>query len=185
MMAAGLRGILASAGAWAREARGNPLFLRGLAGAAALATFDRLTKLWVVEGLRLPEQPGGRIEVLPFFDLTYVENTGMSFGLLAGAASSRIFLSILSVAIALALVVWLGRVRRSLLAAGLALIIGGAVGNLIDRAAFGYVIDFLDFSGLYFPWVFNVADAAINIGLAVLVFDWWREGREKAGAEGS
>ena len=68
------------------------------------------------------------------------------------------------------------------MALGLALILGGALGNLWDRVTLGHVVDFLDFSGLYFPWVFNVADASINIGIALLLFDAWRTGRaEKKG----
>ncbi|MGE0408952.1 MAG: signal peptidase II [Amphiplicatus sp.] len=158
---------------WRAAAAKNPLFRRGLAGAAAIALLDQAVKYWIVDILRLPQR--GKIELSGIFDLTYVQNRGASFGMLAGGAGSRIFLSLLSLVVAGFLIAWLARLARPLAAAAVALIIGGAVGNLVDRARFGYVVDFLDFSGLYFPWVFNVADAAINVGVALLILDWLRE----------
>jgi signal peptidase II len=169
------------AAGWFAEARANPLFLFGLAGAGAVAALDQATKYWVVRVLDLPSQlkacdlkPGEfcrQISLSPIFDLTYVENRGASFGMLAGGMASRILLSSISIAIATVMVVWLGRLNRRFAAAGAGLIIGGAIGNLYDRVRYGYVVDFLDFSGLMFPWVFNVADAAINVGFACLIID--------------
>lgn len=154
---------------WWAAARSNKFFWRGLAGAAAVIVLDQATKLWIVHGLGLPEL--GRIEISGIFDLSYVENRGASFGMLSGM---RWLLSVISVCVAIALTVWLGRLKRPIAAAGVAFIIGGALGNLYDRIAYGYVVDFLDFSGLYFPWVFNVADTAINVGIAFLLLDAWK-----------
>lgn len=154
---------------WWRAARANPLFLRGLIGAAIIAIADQAAKFWIVNIVDLPAKR--RIEISGIFDLTYVENRGASFGMLAGGMASRVFLSLISIAIASAMVVWLGRLKRPVAASGAALIIGGAAGNLYDRVRYGYVVDFLDFSGLLFPWVFNVADMAINIGFGCLILD--------------
>lgn len=154
---------------WLAEARANPLFLYGLVGAASVAILDQASKFWIVNIIELPIKR--RIEISPIFDLTYVQNRGASFGMLAGGLASRIVLSSISIAIAAIMVVWLGRLRRRFAAAGAALIIGGALGNLHDRVRYGFVVDFLDFSGMMFPWVFNVADTAINIGFACLILD--------------
>jgi signal peptidase II len=155
--------------AWVADARANPLFACGLVAAAAVAILDQATKFWIVNIVDLPMKR--RIEISPIFDLTYVQNRGASFGMLAGGMASRILLSTISIAIATMMVVWLGRLKRRFAAAGASLIIGGAIGNLYDRVSYGYVVDFLDFSGLMFPWVFNVADAAINVGFACLILD--------------
>lgn len=158
--------------AWRREAFANPWFLYGLGGAVAIAMLDQLSKFWIVDVLKLPQR--GKIELSSIFDLTYVQNYGASFGLLAGGLGSRILLSIISTAVALGLMVWLGQLKRPVAAIGVSFIIGGALGNLYDRVAYGFVVDFLDFSGLYFPWVFNIADAAINVGVACLLLDAWQ-----------
>lgn len=154
---------------WIAAAKSNPLFARGLIGAAAVAILDQASKFWIVNIVELPVHR--RIEISAIFDLTYVQNRGASFGMLAGGTASRIVLSVISIAIAGVMVAWLGRLKRGFAAAGAALIIGGAIGNLHDRIRYGYVVDFLDFSGLMFPWVFNVADAAINVGFACLILD--------------
>lgn len=168
---------------WLAAAKANPLFAAGMMGAAAIALFDQAAKLWIVHGVKLAERPGRRIEVSGVFDLSYVQNYGASFGMLAGGALSRVILSAISLTVAGWLTLWLGRLDRRWAATGVAFIVGGAVGNLIDRVRLGYVVDFLDFSGLYFPWVFNVADAAINVGVACLLLDAWLT-REKGGAAG-
>ena len=166
---------------WLATARANPLFRIGLAVAFVVAVLDQATKYWIVNIVELPSKlkicdlkPGEfcrQISVSAIFDLTYVENRGASFGMLAGGMGSRILLSTISIVIASVMVVWLGRLKRGFAAAGASLIIGGAIGNLHDRLRYGYVVDFLDFSGLMFPWVFNVADAAINVGFACLILD--------------
>lgn len=183
---AGLPEIRERVARWAGKARRNSLFAPSLAAAAGIALVDQLTKAWIVNGIALPARAGGRIELTPVFDLTYVQNYGASFGMLSGGLVSRLILSTISVGVAAALTIWLARINRRLTAAGVALIIGGALGNLVDRASLGYVVDFLDFSGLYFPWVFNIADAAINIGVVLLLLDAWltRDGKG-AGKGGS
>ena len=157
------------AAAWFADARANPLFLRGVIVAVIVAALDQATKFWVVNVVDLPIKR--HIEISSIFDLTFTCNRGASFGMLAGGLGSRVLLSSISIAIATVMLVWLGRLKRRFAAAGAALIIGGALGNLHDRLRYGCVTDFLDFSGLMFPWIFNVADAAINVGFACLIID--------------
>ena len=96
----------------------------------------------------------------------------MSFGLFGGGGVfTRIALTLLAIGVAGFVMHWVGRLDRRVAAIGAALIVGGALGNAIDRMVHGFVVDFLDFSGLYFPWKFNVADAAINVGVAFLATD--------------
>lgn len=131
---------------------------------------DQLTKAWMISGLELMEMR--HIQVLPpIFNLTWVENRGVSFGLF-GDGSARWFLSIFSVVVAGALGWWALRADRRLLITALGLVMGGALGNVIDRIRFGYVVDFIDVSGIgFFPWIFNVADSAITIGVILLIWD--------------
>lgn len=183
---AGIGELAKIAGRWAAQARANPLFAPAAVAALTIAVVDQLSKAWIVHGLDLPGQPGGRVEISAIFDLTYVQNYGASFGMLAGGVVSRIVLSAISVGVSAALFVWLARIGRRITAAGVALIIGGAIGNLIDRVSLGYVVDFLDFSGLRFTWVFNIADASINIGVALLLLDaWLTRGDRGAGPDGA
>ena len=138
--------------------------------AAAVIVLDQLAKFWVLEVFRLAER--GSVEVLPFFRLSMVWNRGVSFGLLQAEVDlARWGLALFSTAVAVALAWWARKVVRPLLAVALGLVIGGAVGNMIDRVRFGAVADFLDFSQLFFPWVFNVADSAITVGVLLLIFD--------------
>jgi signal peptidase II len=138
--------------------------------AAAIIVVDQITKSWVLSGLQL--QLGRPLEVLPIFNLTLVYNRGVSFGLFQspeGQEAIRWTLAVFSLVVAVGLIVWVRKVIKPLTAVAIGLIIGGALGNLIDRVRFGYVVDFLDFSGLHFPWVFNVADSGITIGVALLL----------------
>ena len=101
-----------------------------------------------------------------------VHNAGVSFGLLrADAALGRWALALFSFAVAAGLAWWARKAARPLGATALGLVMGGAVGNAVDRVRVGVVTDFLDFSGLHFPWVFNVADSAITVGVALLVLE--------------
>lgn len=146
-------------------------FSFGIGVALLVVCLDQAAKLWVVVGLRLPEL--GKVELSPIFDLSFVQNFGVSFGLLrAGTGVERWGLIALSLAIAGFFLSWLRSVERGLPAAALGLVVGGAVGNVIDRIRYGYVVDFLDFRGLLFPWVFNVADAAITVGAGLLMLDF-------------
>ncbi|MFT4956452.1 MAG: signal peptidase II [Brevundimonas sp.] len=138
--------------------------------AAAVIVLDQITKAWMLYGLHIREV--GQIRVLePIFNLTFVLNRGVSFGLLTGGETGRWLLTVFSIAVAGLLAFWATRADRRLLITAIGLIMGGALGNVIDRIRFGGVVDFLDFSGLYFPWVFNVADSAISIGVVLLIAD--------------
>jgi signal peptidase II len=138
--------------------------------AAAVIVLDQITKAWILYGLHLREV--GQIPVLePIFNLTFVLNRGVSFGLLTGGETGRWLLTVFSIVVAGLLAFWATRADRRLLITAIGLIMGGALGNVIDRIRFGGVVDFLDFSGLYFPWVFNVADSAISIGVVLLIAD--------------
>jgi signal peptidase II len=113
--------------------------------------------------------------VLPILDITLMHNVGAAFSFLATASGWQRWLFIgLAVAVSIAIVAWLWRMPRShrLLAGGLALVLGGAVGNVIDRIRLGYVVDFIHFhwDRAYFP-AFNVADSAITVGAACLLLD--------------
>ncbi|PHS26942.1 MAG: signal peptidase II [Robiginitomaculum sp.] len=144
----------------------------GLALAAIVLLLDQLTKYWVLNILKLREQPLGHIELSNVFDLTFVWNRGVSFGLFqADSILGRLLLSAFALGVMAVMVVWLWRAERRLMAVALGLIIGGAFGNLIDRLRFGAVVDFVDFSDIHFIWVFNVADASITIGVIVMLVD--------------
>lgn len=139
----------------------------------ALAVFvlDRLSKWWIVEVYDLPER--GSVAVLPFFSLTMVWNQGISLGLFqADSDLGRWLLIGVTGAISLALAVWLARVETRLLAVAIGLVLGGAVGNIIDRLIYPGVADFFHFHafGASF-YVFNVADSAISIGVVLLLWD--------------
>ncbi len=110
--------------------------------------------------------------ILPgLFDLTMVRNTGVSFGLFGGGGA-RWVLAVFSIIVAGGLIWWATQANRRLLISAIGLVIGGAIGNAIDRVRFGYVIDFIDVSGLgFFPWVFNIADSAITVGVVLLILD--------------
>lgn len=141
----------------------------GLAGLTVV--LDQLSKAWF---LSLHLAPAERLPVIPpIFYLASVANDGVSFGLLkAHNGPMRWVLVGLALVVAGILADYARKTTRPLIAAALGLIIGGAVGNnLIDRVRYGSVVDFLDFSGLYFPWVFNVADSAITVGVVLLIAD--------------
>ena len=125
----------------------------------------------------------GRIDVLPFFDLNMVWNRGISFGIGQSEGVMRWLLVILTTAIAIGFTIWLIRASRRFTGIALALVIGGAFGNVIDRVRFGAVVDFLDFSGIlrpyFFNYVFNVADAAISVGAVLLFADQFLMSRQE------
>ncbi len=142
---------------------------------------DQITKALVARSLSLYES----IELLPVLSLTHLHNTGAAFSMLADAAGwQRWFFVILGIVVSVVLMVWLRRMRsneQTLLAIGLSLILGGALGNVIDRVWLGYVIDFVhvhwDRIGFSFA-AFNVADTAISIGAGCLLLDAFMEGRK-------
>jgi len=142
----------------------------GLAIAALVILLDQLSK-WLI--LAVVMQPPRVIEVTGFFNLVLTLNTGVSFGLLGGDATWRPWiLSGLSLVIAAALLVWLRRQRHWLPALAIGLIVGGAIGNVVDRLRFGGVVDFLDFHLAGWHWyTFNLADSAISVGVVLLLAD--------------
>lgn len=130
---------------------------------------DQLVK-WLVISSGLKQ--AGQITVLPFFNLTWVENYGVSLGMLtARSDATRWLLVALTAAIAAGVAVWIFREKLRADALALALVLGGALGNIVDRVRFGYVVDYADLHfGAFQPFlVFNIADAAITIGVLLLV----------------
>jgi signal peptidase II len=148
---------------------------------AAIVLLDQLSKLLVVRDMRL----GQSVPILPgFFDLTFVLNPGAAFSLFA-TLPERIrnpFFVLISIAAAVLIVVYRSRYLREnrLASASLSLVLGGAIGNLIDRLRYGVVVDFLDAHVADYHWpVFNVADSAISVGVTLLllemILEWRRE----------
>lgn len=151
---------------------------------AIVMVLDQWSKQWIVDNYRLFEPH----PVLSVLDITRLHNTGAAFSFLAGAGGwQRWFFTGLALVISIAIVRWLrgiDRARQKLLVIGLSLVLGGAVGNVIDRLRYGYVVDFIHahWGTAYFP-AFNVADAAISIGAGLILLDalWdWRRGSQKA-----
>jgi signal peptidase II len=139
--------------------------------ALAVVLVDQIAKACVLSYSAQPDV--GPTPLTPFLDLTLRWNKGISFSLFArDSASAQAALLVLTLAVVGLLAWWLFRSRSLLPAAGLGLIIGGALGNAIDRLAHGAVVDYLDLHafGRHF-FVFNIADAAINIGVALLILD--------------
>lgn len=143
---------------------------RGLVFAGIVFVLDQLLKWAMVGPLALPER--GQIEILPIFNFTWVQNFGVSLGLLtADTHMGRWALVALTGAIAVGVLVWLWREQNRSEALALGAILGGALGNILDRARLGYVVDFADLHfGEWRPFlVFNLADAAITLGVLVLL----------------
>jgi signal peptidase II len=144
---------------------------------AAVIALDQATKFLVTRFFEMYE----RVEVLPVLDFTLLHNTGAAFSMLANASGwQRPFFIVLGLVVSVMLVVWIWRSPRGdkLLPVALALILGGALGNVIDRVRFGYVVDFIHahWGAAYFP-AFNIADSAITVGAALLIIDAFREKR--------
>lgn len=136
-----------------------------------LLGLDQLTKQLVHQNMALYDS----IELLPFFNLTYVRNYGAAFSFLSDAGGwQRWFFTILAVVISTVIAVWMSRLPRQQIKLGLALslVFAGAIGNLIDRSIYGYVIDFfhLYYQTWHYP-AFNIADSAICIGAALIIWD--------------
>ena len=145
---------------------------RTAAYVTALAIFivDQLTK-WIVS-VPLALQARGQIEILPIFNLTWVENNGISLGLLnATTPTGRWMLVAMTAAIAIGVAWWIVKEEKRGDQLALSLVLGGALGNIVDRVRHGYVVDFADLHfGAFRPFlVFNVADAAISIGVVILL----------------
>jgi len=144
---------------------------RGLATALALFLVDQVIK-WAITGPMGLRSLGDVREIMPIFNLRFVPNYGISLGLLtADSNASRWALVAMTGAIALAVAFWMTRERNPVDQVALGCVLGGALGNILDRVRFGYVVDFADLHfGEWRPFlVFNVADAAITIGVLVLL----------------
>lgn len=145
--------------------------IRWFAIAAVVLLVDQLTKYWIVSGF----YHGQSVTITSFFNLVLVHNEGAAFSFLSEAGGwQRWFFTGISAVVSLVIIVWITRLpkQRWLESLALALVLGGALGNLYDRMVLGYVIDFLDFhwSGKHWP-AFNVADSAICVGAILLIWD--------------
>ena len=145
---------------------------RGLSVAAAAAVLDQLTKALVLAFFGEAGCAVHRLVVTSFLDLVLTCNAGVSFGMFNRSGLSSAIFAVAAAAIVVVLTLWLRRVRVTLLAVAIGLIIGGAVGNVIDRLRFGAVIDFLYFhAGAWYWPAFNLADTAICLGVAAMLLD--------------
>ena len=154
---------------------------RWLALSLAIVAADLATKAWVESAFA----PGEVREVTPFFNLVLMHNSGAAFSFLADAGGwQRWFFTAITIAVSAAIVVMLRRHHRNAtLALALALVLGGALGNLWDRLTLGHVVDFVQLhaAGYYWP-AFNVADSAITVGVVILIWDSLRPGAATGGA---
>ena len=145
----------------------------GFAVAGLVFVFDQLTKYVVTYPLDLRNQPDKEMHLLDFFGLRWGENYGVSMGFLtANSATGRWLLVALTAAISIGVTLWLWREKRRDDTIALAFVLGGALGNIVDRVRYGFVLDFADLHfGEWRPFlIFNVADAAITIGVLLLLF---------------
>jgi signal peptidase II len=151
----------------------------GLAVAAATLVIDQAHKWWMMIVYRIEDK--GRVTVTPFLDLVFVKNLGISYGIGAGALGQAA-LAVFAILAVLALTVWLARgANNRLIAGSLGLIIGGAIGNAIDRLHLGGVADFFLLHAFGYSWyVFNIADVAIVAGVVGLLYDSFRASRPDA-----
>ena len=162
------------------EAPGRkPSFGIWIAISTMVVLFDQLTKWAILKWVQYGDPP---IPINPFLQLTHRRNPGAAFSFLADAGGwQRWFFIALATSVSVVIAVWLWRLRvagQTVLASGLALVLGGALGNVIDRIRFGYVIDFIEvpnyfgflIGGTWFP-AFNIADSAITVGAVLLIID--------------
>jgi signal peptidase II len=156
----------------------EPTGWRWLPLTGVVIVLDQITKWFIVDRFELYE----RVRILPVLDITRMHNPGAAFSFLAGESGwQRWLFTALALGVGIAIVIWMGRLKagsQRMLAAALSLILGGAVGNLIDRMRFGHVVDFI-----YVHWqekpfpAFNIADSSITIGACLLLLDAFLESR--------
>ena len=159
---------------------------RGFAAAFVAVVLDQVTKYLVLDYFREPGCGGHSVTVNSFLDVVITCNRGVSFGMFnRGHEFSALVFSLAAAAIVMVLIYWLSRVRSSYLAVAIGLIIGGAIGNVIDRLRLGGVVDFLYFhvGSWYWP-AFNLADSAICIGVVAMLLDGVLGHREVGQAKG-
>ena len=157
----------------------------GFIVALVIFALDQLATWWVTGPLGI-DQVGDQLVLLPIFNLTYTENQGISLGLLnATNPVGRWMLVAVTAAIAVGVAVWIGREKHRLDQAALGMVLGGALGNILDRTRFGYVVDFADLHfGDFRPFlVFNVGDAAISIAVVILLLRAFLTPKEPAKGE--
>ena len=149
---------------------------------ALTLVLDQASKLAVDGSMQLFES----IPLIPYFNLTYVHNTGAAFSFLAQAGGwQRWLFAGLAVVMSSIIAVWLHRLQKheTLMAVALSLVLGGAIGNLIDRVSYGYVIDFLDVYYQDWHWpAFNIADSAICVGVGLMLLESFGVGRKAVDA---
>ena len=158
----------------------------GFAVALAIFALDQLVK-WIVTGPLGVNQLGDQLVLLPIFNFTYTENNGISLGLLnATNPVGRWILVGLTSAIAAGVAVWIGKEENRIEQAALGMVLGGAMGNILDRIRFGYVVDFADLHfGDFRPFlVFNVGDAAISIAVVILLLRAFLTRKEQTKGQG-
>ena len=153
----------------------NPHVGRGVIAAVAVLTLDQASKLWLLFVLDIARR--GAVKVTPFFDLVLAWNVGISFGWFQNDSQiAQISLMVIKAVAVIVLAIWMARSRTPIATLALGMIIGGAIGNGIDRFAYGAVVDFalfhLQIGGNTYNWyVFNLADVAIVAGVAALLYD--------------
>jgi signal peptidase II len=156
----------------------GPLSATGFAVAIVTLVLDQASKLYMLHVFDLPARK--EVQVAPFLDFVMVWNRGISYGLFQQDGWGRWALVALAVAAVAALTVWLARTVSRLAAWSIGLLIGGAIGNAIDRAVYGAVVDFVSVHASGYHWyVFNIADAAIVIGVIGLVWEALLPGHKK------
>jgi signal peptidase II len=157
------------------ERRMNSHLRPGVIAAVAALILDQASKLWLLFVFDIARR--GAVQVTPFFDLVLAWNVGISFGWFQSESpAAQIILMLIKAVAVIVLAIWMARSRTLLATVALGLIIGGAIGNAIDRFAYGAVVDFalfhLQIGGKTFNWyVFNLADVAIVAGVAALLYD--------------
>jgi signal peptidase II len=153
----------------------TPHLRSGIIAAVAALVLDQASKLWLLFVFDIPRR--GAVAVTPFFDLVLAWNTGISYGWFQSESQFvQVILMLVKAVAVVVLAVWMARSQTRLVTIALGLIIGGAIGNGIDRFAYGAVVDFallhLDIGGKTYNWyVFNLADVAIVAGVAALLYD--------------
>ena len=152
----------------------------GVIVAALTFLADQGHKLWMLEWLGIG--PSDRIALTPFLDIVFVLNPGISYGLFGQSSfTGQVLLSVFAVVASIGLSLWLKRTTSKVLAVALGCIIGGALANALDRLILGGVADFFSLHAYGFYWyIFNIADVAIVAGVALLLYDMLRSGRNVA-----